>query len=126
VTADESKQVVRRLIEEVINRGRLDVIDDVFEPGMVAGARGWITPFRESFPDVRMEVVELIAEGDKVVGRFKCSGTHEGVWHGQAPTGRRFEDVDEVYFFRLSEGRIAEAWGLEDTPSRLKQLGLEG
>jgi predicted ester cyclase len=40
------------------------------------------------------------------------------------PTGRRFEGVNEVYIFRVVDGRIAEAWGLEDTPSRLRQLGL--
>ncbi|HEX2084085.1 MAG TPA: ester cyclase, partial [Solirubrobacteraceae bacterium] len=81
-------------------------------------------PFRASFPDVRMETVELVAEGDAVAGRFRCSATHTGEWRGRPPTGRRFEDVDEVYFFHLRDGRIAEAWGLEDTLSRLRQLGL--
>jgi hypothetical protein len=71
-----------------------------------------------------MRVVDLIAEDDKVVGRFKCSGTHRGEWLGHAPTGRRFEDVDEVYIFRVREGRIVSAWGLEDTLRRLEQLGL--
>jgi predicted ester cyclase len=44
---------------------------------------------------------------------------------GHPPTGRRFEDVAEVYFFRLDDGRIAEAWGLEDNATRLRQLGLD-
>ena len=39
----------------------------------------------------------LVAEGDQVVGYFKCSGTHQGQWRGRPPTGRRFEDVDEIY-----------------------------
>ena len=43
---------------------------------------------------------------------------------GHPPTGRRFEDVDEVCFFRLAGGRIVEMWGLEDTADRLRQLGL--
>ncbi len=71
-----------------------------------------------------MEVVDLIAEGDKVVGRFKCSGTHLGEWLGHAPTGRRFKGIDEVYIFRVRDGRIVHAWGLEDTLKRLEQLGL--
>lgn len=65
-----------------------------------------------------------IGEDDKVVGRFVCSGTHRGVWRGHPPTGRRFERVDEVYFFEIRGGQIARAWGLEDTHSRLDQLGL--
>ena len=70
-----------------------------------------------------MEVVDLVAEGQMVAARFTCSGTHLAEWRGQAPTGRRFR-VDEVYFFAFAEGRIAGAWGLEDTHRRLRQLGL--
>ena len=73
---------------------------------------------------VQMEIVDLIAEGEKVVGRFRCSGTHLGVWRGRPPTGRRFERVDEVYIFRVRDGRIGEGWGIEDTRSREWQLGL--
>jgi predicted ester cyclase len=71
-----------------------------------------------------MEVAELIAEGDQVVGRFTCSATHLGEWLGQAPTGRHFERVDEVAIFRFRDGKIVHAWSLEDTRSRLQQLGL--
>jgi predicted ester cyclase len=71
-----------------------------------------------------MEVVELIAEGDQVVGRFTCSATHLGEWLGHPPTGRRFERVDEVSIFRIRDGRITQVWSLEDTLGRLKQLGL--
>jgi predicted ester cyclase len=102
------------------------VIDELYAPELAAGARRWIAPFRASFPDVHMEVVELIAEGDKVVGRFRCSATHLGEWVGHAPTGRRFERVDEVSIFRFRDGRIVHAWSLEDSLSRLRQLGLAG
>jgi predicted ester cyclase len=118
------KAVVRRLIEEVVNQGRLELIDELYASHMAAGARRWIAPFRESFPDVRMEIVELIAEGEKVVGRFRCSATNLGPWRGHPPTGRRFERVDEVYIFRVSGGRITEAWGIEDNRSRERQLGI--
>ena len=121
----EPKEIVVRLIEEVMNGGDLELIEELYSPEMAAAARRWIAPFRESFPDVEMEIVELVAEGEKVAGRFRCSATNLGDWRGKPATGRRFEDVDEVYFFRVIEGRIAEAWGLEDTASRLRQLGLE-
>jgi predicted ester cyclase len=121
---EENKAVVRRLIGEVLNGGRLEIIDDIYAPELARAARRWITPFRASFPDVHMEVVELIAEGDKVVGRFTCSATHLGPWLGHAPTGRRFERVDEVSIFRFRDGKIVQVWSLEDTLGRLRQLGL--
>jgi predicted ester cyclase len=120
----QNKAVVRRLVKEVLNGGRLEVIDELYAPELAAGAREWITPFRASFPDVHMEVIDLIAEGDQVVGRFTCSATHLGEWLGHPPTGRRFEQIDEVYVYRFRNGRIVATWGLEDTLRRLEQLGL--
>lgn len=124
VDTQGNKALVRRLIDEVRSGGRLGVLDELSTPQMARAARKWIEPFRASFPDVHMQVVELVAEEETVVGRFKCSATHLGEWRGHPPTGRRFEDVDEVYFFRIREGRIARAWGLEDSLARIRQLGL--
>jgi len=122
--AADPKAVVRRLIEQVITAGRLVLIDELSARAMAAGPRRWITPFLESFPDVQMEIVDLITEGEKVVGRFRCSATNLGPWRGQPATGRRFERVDEVYIYRVHEGQITEAWGIEDNASRERQLGL--
>lgn len=116
--------MVRRFVEEAVNGGQDGLIDELFAPEMAASAREWFGAFRGSFPDVHMELVELVAEGDTVVGRFKCSATHLGEWRGNAPTGRRFEGVDEVYFFSFDGERIAAVWGLEDTLDRFQQLGL--
>lgn len=121
---EHNKAIIRRLIEEVLNGGQLEVIDELYAPELAGAARRWIAPFRASFPDVHMEILELIAEGEKVVGRFTCSATHQGAWLGHAPTGRRFERVDEVSIFRLRDGRIIQVWSLEDTLGRLRQLGL--
>ena len=123
--AMDGKAVVRRMIDEVMNNGNLDAIDELYSPAMAAGARRWIAPFRDAFPDVHMEIVALVAEGDTVVGRFKCSATHLGTWQGVTPTGRRFEGVDEVYFFTVADGRIAGAWAIEDNESRKAQLGID-
>lgn len=117
--------MVRRFVEEGVNGGRDELVDELFAPAMAASARDWFGAFRGSFPDVHMKVVELVADGDTVVGRFKCSATHLGEWRGHEPTGRRFEDVDEVYFFGFDGDRIASVWGLEDTLDRFQQLGLE-
>jgi ketosteroid isomerase-like protein len=121
---DANKAVVRRLVEEVLNGGRLEIIPELYAPELADDATAWIAPFLTSFPDTRLEIVDLVAEGDTVVGRFTCSGTHTGDWLGHAPTGRRFEAVDEVGIYHVRDGRIVESWGLEDNLGRLEQLGL--
>jgi predicted ester cyclase len=122
--AHPGKALVRRLVDEVLNGGRLDVIDELYSPNLAEKARAWIAPFRASFPDVDMTVLDLVAEGDTVVGRFTCSATHQGDWLGHAPTGRRFENVDEVSIFRIVNGKITSVWSLEDNLARMQQLGF--
>jgi predicted ester cyclase len=122
--ASDAKELVRRLLHEVMNQRRLDVIDEIYSPSLAPVARRWIEPFLASFSDLDMRVVQIVEEGDVVVGRFTCSGTHTGAWLGHPPTGRRFHNVAEVYFFQVAGGRITSAWGLEDTRTRLRQLGL--
>jgi predicted ester cyclase len=122
---ERNKAVVRRLVEEVLNGGQLDVIGELYAPELAAAAMDWIAPFLASFPDTYMEIIDLVAEGDRVAARFICSGTHTGEWLGHAPTGRRFERIDEAGFYRIREGRIVESWGVEDTLRRLEQLGLQ-
>ena len=121
---ERNKAVVRRLVDDVLNGGQLDAIDEVFSPDLATEARAWIAPFLASFADTRMEIIDLIAEGDRVAARFTCSGTHTGEWLGHAPTGRRFEQIDEAAIYRFRDGRIVESWGVEDTLRRLEQLGL--
>lgn len=120
------KELVRRLVEEVMNQGRLEVLAEIYEDRLLAVARRWIEPFQVSFTDVEMRIVDLVAEADRVVGRFTCAGTHVHDWLGHPGTGRRFRNIPEVYFFTIRDGRIAAAWGLEDTWGRLRQLGLAG
>jgi predicted ester cyclase len=121
----DRKLIVRRFIDEAVNGGRNDLIDELFTREMAGAVREWFGAFRRSFPDVTMRTVQLVGEGDTVVGRFACSATHLGEWRGHVPTGRRFEDVDEVYFFTFAGDRISAVWGLEDTLDRFRQLGLE-
>ncbi len=123
---EDNKNLVRRLVEEGVNARNLDVLDEIAAGEVAAAARRWIGPFRESFPDFTMEIADLVAEGDKVAAHFKCSGTHDGEWRGRPPTHRRFEDVDEIYIFRIEDGRISGATAVvEDNLTRMKQLGFE-
>ena len=86
---------MRRLIDEAVAQRNVDVIDELAAGEFAQIAKRWVRPFQSAFPDFEMEIVELIAEGDTVVGHFKCSGTHRGEWLGVPGTGRRFESVDD-------------------------------
>jgi predicted ester cyclase len=121
---EENKQLVRRLIDEVVAQRNVDVIDELAAGEFVQIAKRWVRPFQSAVPDFEMEIVELIAEGDTVVGHFKCSGTHRGEWLGVPGTGRRFESVDEIYIFRVRGGKLVSAFGVEDNLARLRQLAI--
>ena len=75
------------------------------------------------YPDIHLTVDDLIAEGDKVVGRTTVTGTHCGEFMGLPPTGKSVT-YNEIFIFRFANGRVAETWGVVDIYSQMKQLGL--
>jgi predicted ester cyclase len=120
---EENKAMVRRLVES-INAGDIDAtVDELFAPRAAQRVKRLFAEFYAAFPDWREEIIELVAEGNTVAGRFRCSGTHRGEFLGETPTGKRME-VDEVFFFRVDDGKFADFWALEDSLSRMRQLGL--
>lgn len=121
---EENKALVRRLVHEAVAKRNLDVLDEVASGEFAQLAKRWIEPFGGAFPDFQMELVDLIAENDTVVARLRCSGTHNGEWLGQAATGRRFENVDEIYIFKVRDGKLVSAHGVEDNLDRIRQLEL--
>ena len=121
--SEENKAMVRRMVEAINAGEEGEVVEELFTPRAARRVGRLFAEFRSAFPDWHEEIVQLVAEGDTVAGRFKCSGTHLGEFLGEAPTGRRME-VEEVYFLRAEEGRLAEFWGLEDSLGRMRQLGL--
>jgi predicted ester cyclase len=114
VTTTENKELVRRLVEDAINGQNLDAVDELADGELAVAAKRWIGPFRSSFPDFTMKIVDLVAEGDTVVGHFQCSGTHRGEWNGIQPTGKRFQAVDEIYIFRVRDGKLVAFVAVED------------
>lgn len=125
MTVEQNKLLIQRLVEEAVNQGHLDVLAEVADGEFAQAARQWVGPFREAFPDFSMEIVDLVAEEEKVAAHFRCSGTHLGEWMGRPPSGRRFQDVDEIYIFRVRNGKLTDATGVEDNLSRMRQLGLD-
>jgi predicted ester cyclase len=109
---------------EAINAGEEEAaVEELFAPRTARRVKRLFAEFRSAFPDWHEEAVQLVAEGDTVAGRFRCSGTHLGEFLGNPPTGKRME-VEEVFFVRAEDGRFVDFWGLEDSLGRLRQLGL--
>jgi predicted ester cyclase len=120
---EENKERVRRLVEAINAGGEARAVDELFAPRAARRVGRLFAEFRSAFPDWREEIVELVAEGDTVAGRFRCSGTHLGEFLGEAPSGKRME-VEEVFFLRAEGERFVDFWGLEDSLGRMRQLGL--
>ncbi|MFF4253904.1 ester cyclase [Streptomyces sp. NPDC001663] len=132
---ESNKQVVTRYYEELLNQGRLDIVDDLFtgeflteEPteAGVLRSRGAVeravTAYREGFSDFHEEVVHLLAEGDLVAARFRFTGTHDGTFLKVAPTGRQVSMVG-MEIFRVENGRIADVWYAEPLHELFEQFG---
>jgi steroid delta-isomerase-like uncharacterized protein len=124
MSAEANKIIVRRLWDEVWNRGDLAVADAIFDEAYAAHEKAFVPLIRAAFPDSHHTIEDLIAEGDKVVTRFTWSGTHHGEFEGIPPTGRRIS-VQGIWIHRLKDGRIVEGrdWGQVDWLGLLRQLG---
>ena len=130
----DNKALMRRFYDEVINGGNVALIDELFAadfveheefPGLTGGREGveqFFTMMRAAFPDLRMAVDDLIAEGDKVVARATMSGTHKGEFMGMDPSGKQFR-VSAIDVVRFAGGKAVEHWGLTDAAAMMEQLG---
>ena len=131
----ENKEIVRRHTQEYWNEGRLDLASELHAPdlvfhdptsGVLHGSEAYdqfVTMFRTAFPDMQFTTEDLIAEGDKVVGRWSCVGTHQGELMGIPPTGKQIKTTG-IDIFRLSGGKIVEEWVEWTTLGMLQQLGV--
>jgi C-1 hydroxylase len=133
MSTDANKAVVRSFVE-AWNTKDLDRFDDLMSetcrltvgdatmscgPAATRGiAEHWLT----GFPDYRFELLDLIAEGDKVVARMPFTGTHSGPVLDLPPSGREVS-VSEIVIFRIVGGKIVEAWEEYDEIGLRRQVG---
>ena len=134
VLNEKNKLVFQRFYQEVLNQGNFDVIDEVVDPNVIshhpipgqapgaAGLKEALTGFKKAFPDLRNVAEDMIAEADKVVGRFTVTGTHQAEFMGYPPTGKQFT-YEEVIIVRLKAGKIVEHWAVADVLAMMEQLG---
>lgn len=130
-----NKELSRRFTE-LFSSGDEALADEILNPDVVfhgtAGdgelrgneeLKGFVAAYRGAFPDARSTVEDQVAEGDKVVTRWRARGTHQGALGPIAATGRQFE-MDGMTIERIEAGRIAEVWVARDELGLLAHLGV--
>jgi steroid delta-isomerase-like uncharacterized protein len=136
VSLDDNKELVRRLYEEAFNDGDLELVDELVADDVVThnpiildaptgpdSIRGGLEMIRKAFPDFHVEVVDLIAEGDRVAAFLTMSGTNEGDYRRGGATRKR-GTMRAFFIWRIADGKLAESWGLADRFGFLQELGI--
>lgn len=129
---DDNKALVQRFYDEVINQRNLAALGQFVSPnavnhtvpaGLPQGPSQFLSMHLNAFPDVKVTVEDLLADGDKVVALISVQGTQQGAFRAISATGRPIT-VMGINIFRIVNGQIAEHWGLTDRLSALQQLGV--
>jgi steroid delta-isomerase-like uncharacterized protein len=130
--SEENKALCRRLVEEGWNKHNLALLDELYADcvyynpatGEIKGEalKQFLASMLAAFPDIRFTIEDLVAEGDKVVTRWSCTGTHRGEFMGLAPTGKQVP-VSGMNISRIVEGKVVEERVELDTLRFFQQLG---
>ncbi|MDQ3910548.1 MAG: ester cyclase [Actinomycetota bacterium] len=137
MSEEANKPLMRRMVGEILNRGNLEVADEIFAPDYILhdpaspedvrgpeGFKGFVSVFHNAFPDLHVTIEDQIAEGDnKMVTRYWASGTHRGELMGLPPSDKQGAFVG-VGVTRTSEGRFVESWEHYDALGLIQQLGV--
>jgi steroid delta-isomerase-like uncharacterized protein len=134
--SDQNKNNVRRLFEEVWNKGHVPVADELFAPTYThhdsstpdvgrgpESEKKRVALYRNAFPDIRLTIEDLTAEGETVVARWSCHGTHKGEFNGIAPTGKQIH-MTGISIARFTNGKMTEGFVNWDALGLMQQLGV--
>jgi predicted ester cyclase len=137
MTSEHNQKIARRIVLEMFNAGRVELIDTLLSPAYVdhalppeapqdrEGLKAMITELRQAFPDLEYTIEDQIAEGDKVVQRLTGRGTMQGDFLGMQPTGKT-ATWQEIHWYRFDlNGILAEHWDITDSLGMLIQLGID-
>ncbi len=130
---EQNKAIARRSYE-ALNQRNMDEVYEAVDPNIVdhsappgtpqgvEGVRQWFAMLLGAFPDLRVTVEDIIAEGDRVVARVTAAGTHQGEFLGVSPTGKQvtFTWID---ILRFADRKVVEHWGEFDGLGLMQQLG---
>jgi predicted ester cyclase len=131
---EEAKEIIRRWNNEGWSGGKYELAHEIISPNMVVhGAGGQtvgmgpdglidlIRTWRTAFPDGRMEIDDLIVDGDTVAIRNTWYGTHEAEFYGVPPSGKKVA-VTSVGIDRVTDGLVSEGWGELDMVGMMQQM----
>ncbi len=135
MTLEENKRLARRFYEDVLNTGKLDLLEDVLSENFtehrpseedtsgIASFREFLKMVTGAFPDLRIQVNDVLAEGNKVAVRLTVQGTHQGVLMGESePTGKQatWSGID---ILEIESGKITARWSERDLLGLMRQIG---
>ena len=137
MSVDENKAIARRFVTEHNQAAYMTTFDAILDPGCIMheylpgmpesmdreAYDQFIAAFRGAMPDIRDTAEDVLAEGDRVAVRWKGSGTHTGAPLMGIPAGNKKVAANGTYIFRITEGKIVEAWDFWDNLNVLQQLG---
>jgi len=130
-----NKTTFERIPLEIIGRGQLQLVDELFAPDFVErtpqpgtaptreGFKQWVKAFRSAFPDITYTVEDSIVAGDKVVLRLMASGTMRGEFAGM-PATNKHATWTEIHIVRVANEHVLEHWGLVQELTMMVQLGV--
>jgi steroid delta-isomerase-like uncharacterized protein len=134
--SENNKAIVRRLIEEFWNKGNQSLAEQFFAPTYThhdastpdfgqgpESEKKRANLYRTAFPDLRLTIQDIIAEGETVMTRWSCQGTHKGDLNGIAPTGKQI-NISGVTIVRFSNSKMVEGYVNWDALGMMQQLGV--
>ena len=121
MSTEENKAIVRRTVEAA-NAQDFDAFDQLMTPEQAQRAKDTTRWIHATFEGNHFDIVDMVAEGDKVMTRITTRGGHSGEWEGVPPTGKQWTNKGFVYH-RLENGKVVEYDAIVDALGHLKQLG---
>ena len=132
MSTEGNKALSRRVIEEIFNKQNPALADELIDANFIdhgmgfkgpEGFKQFVTTFITGFPDIRLTIDDMVAEGDKVALRLTAQGTHKGDFMGIAPTGKHIT-ASGVLIQRIAGNKVAEGWLVNDVLGIMQQLGV--
>lgn len=132
---DLMKRTSRKIFEEGLNAGKVDVFDETHAEDCVwhgpggrelrgrAAVKDMVSGYMTAFPDMRMTIQHEVAEGNQIAIHWRVTGTHKGPL-GEAPATGKKVKIDGYIFARFERGKIVEEFEIFDELAMLRQLGL--
>lgn len=135
MTIETNRAIARRFIEEVFVRQDLAAADELAAPDFTPHSWASVSPGREALKvamlrvsaglsDAKMDIEDVIAEGDRVVVRLTSSGVHTGTFMGMPASGNAYS-IAEIHIFAIRDGQVTDHWLVADWLGLMRQLSAD-